>query len=316
MKKLGILWVLTGFILILQQSVVAVEWNQVVEHFPNGNINWSEAIIEARGIGAPPDHLRGTPEARPMALRAAQVDAYRNLLETIKGVRIDSKSTIKDFVTQSDTITAEIEGIIRGGQVVKREYLSDGTVEVIMQMKLNGGFAHLILPKDIQPAKTLRPVLPPESLEPKLTEPAEPHERPDQTDHVTSEPDLLPEKKEHAEPQHRAIYTGLIVDARGLSVKPSMSPKILDEDGQEIYGSAFVSREYAVQQGMSGYAKDIKAAQENPRVASNPITVKGVKTFGQGRSDIIISNADASKIRSASDDLSFLQQCRVMIVVD
>jgi hypothetical protein len=95
-----------------------------------------------------------------------------------------------------------------------------------------------------------------------------------------------------------------------------VEPRIIDESGQEIYGSMNVEREYAVQQGMSGYARDLTAAQSNPRVTNNPVSLKGIKTEGPGRSDIIISTADAEKIRSASDNLSFLKKCRVMIVLD
>jgi hypothetical protein len=67
---------------------------------------------------------------------------------------------------------------------------------------------------------------------------------------------------------------------------------------------------------MSGYAKEVGAAQRNQRVTNNPLTVKGLRTEGPGRSDIIISNADASMLRSASENLSFMKKCRVMIVVD
>ena len=92
--------------------------------------------------------------------------------------------------------------------------------------------------------------------------------------------------------------------------------KIVDEAGQEVYGSAFVSREYAVQQGMSGYGKTLEASKQNQRVADNPLTVRGLRTDGPGRSDIVISNADAAKLKNASEHLSFLKKCRVMIVVD
>ena len=112
------------------------------------------------------------------------------------------------------------------------------------------------------------------------------------------------------------LYTGLIIDARGLDARPAMSPKIVDETGKEVYGSAYVSREFAVQQGMSGYARDLTSAQQNPRVANNPLIVKGLRTQGPGKSDIVISNADAAKILSSSENLSFLQKCRVMIVLD
>jgi hypothetical protein len=95
-----------------------------------------------------------------------------------------------------------------------------------------------------------------------------------------------------------------------------MSPRIYDEDGKEVYGSANVDREYAVQQGMSGYARDLTAAQSNQRVTANPITVKALRNAGAGRSDVIISNADAQQIRASAENASFMKKCRVMIVLD
>ncbi|MBT9438767.1 MAG: hypothetical protein GAS50_06205 [Desulfobacterales bacterium] len=190
---------------------------------------------------------------------------------------------------------AKVSGMVKGAQIVKQEYLSDGTVEVTMQMSLHGGFAQLVLPQEIRQVEPIKSV-PSLSVEP-------PKPSPD-----------IPSKT--AEKPTSEIYTGLVVNAIGLNARPAMSPKIIDETGQEVYGSAFVSREYAVQQGMSGYAKDITAAQSNPRVTNNPLTVKGLKTEGPGNADIVISNADASKLRSASEHLSFMKKCRVMIVVD
>ena len=111
-------------------------------------------------------------------------------------------------------------------------------------------------------------------------------------------------------------YTGLVVDARGIAARPAMSPRIFDEDGKEVYGSANVDREYAVQQGMSGYARDLTAAQSNQRVTNSPVTVKALKTSGAGKADLIISNADAQQIRASAENASFMKKCRVMIVLD
>lgn len=70
-----------------------------------------------------------------MALRAARIDAYRNLAESIKGVRITSKTTVKDFVAESDEIRADFNGIVRGAQFVGRpNYRPNGVVEVIAQI--------------------------------------------------------------------------------------------------------------------------------------------------------------------------------------
>jgi hypothetical protein len=111
-------------------------------------------------------------------------------------------------------------------------------------------------------------------------------------------------------------YTGLIVDARGLGVRPAMVPKILNEDGKEVYGSAWVNRDYAVREGMVGYLKDPAAAQANPRVTDKPLMVKALKVSGDGRVDLVITNADAAMLHGAAQNLSFLEKCRVIVLVD
>jgi hypothetical protein len=269
-----------------QEKVSGSEWTQLVEQMGNkGAVNWTDGYVEAVGIGAPPTQSMGKPQARPMALRAAQVDAYRNLLEVINGVRVDSTTTIKDFVVASDVINTQVQGIVKGSNVMKQEYMSDGTVEVTVRMPLAGKFAAVIIPRSMDKNKKASPPPPPEAPPPA--------------------PALGGE-----------VFTGLVVDARGIQARPAMSPRIIDENGQEVYGSMIVEREYAVQQGMSGYARDLTAAQSNARVTNAPLSVKGLKTEGAGRSDIVIANADAAKIRSAGDNMSFLKKCRVMIVLD
>jgi hypothetical protein len=296
MKKYSILSMVLAVLLILPAYGFCNELYEVVENIGNGSINWTKGIIQATGIGASPEECYGKPQARPMALRAARIDAMRNLLEVTKGVRIDSANVVKNFAVTDDVIMAKISGMIKGAQIVKQEYLSDGTVEVTMQMSLYGGFAQLVLPPEIKQVEPIKLVPPLSTIDPSKPSPTMPSKT---TEKPISE-----------------IYTGLVVNAMGLNARPAMSPKIIDETGQEVYGSAFVSREYAVQQGMSGYAKDITAAQTDPRVTNNPLTVKGLKKEGPGNTDIVISNADASKLRSASEHLSFMKKCRVMIVVD
>jgi len=174
-----------------------------------------------------------------------------------------------------------VEGMVRGAREVNIEYMSDGTVEVIMEISMYGGFSQVLLPDTIMDVPMESPGASPGAAAPSS-----------------------------------AVLTGLVVDARGLGVRPAMAPKILDESGQEVYGSAFVSREFAVQQGMSGYAKDVGAAKQNQRVTANPLVVKGLRVDGPGQCDIVISNTDAVRLRNSSADLSFLEKCRVMIVVD
>ena len=271
-----------------QEKVSMNEW---VEKVGQGSVNWSAGYIEAVGIGAPSDKSIGKANARPMAMRAAKVDAYRNLLEITKDVQVDSATTVKDFTVESDVINTQVNGLVKGAQVVKTDYMSDGTVEVTLRIPLYGG----ILAQTIMPLAIAKPPVPPapsvlEAPAPAVTAPAAP-----------------------AAP---VAYTGMVVDARGIQARPAMSPRVFDEDGKEVYGSANVDREYAVQQGMSGYARDLNAAQSNQRVTVNPITVKALKTSGPGKSDLIISNADAQQIRASAENMTFMKKCRVMVVLD
>ena len=111
-------------------------------------------------------------------------------------------------------------------------------------------------------------------------------------------------------------FTGLIIDARGLGVKPAMAPKVLNEDGKEVYGSAWINRDWAVREGMAGYLKDPLQAQQNPRVTDKPLLVKAIKASGDARVDLVISNADAAMLHGASQNMSFLEKCKVIILVD
>jgi hypothetical protein len=250
----------------------------VVEQKEKGSINWTRGVIQVKGIGIPPKEVSGNTDFREGALIDAELDASRKIFEIAKEVRIDGTTVVGIAALRDDAILSKIENMAKNAKVVRKEYLTDGTVKIGMEMNLRGGFAQLVLPQDIKPLDSITPV----------------------TMNNTSQ----------------QAYTGLVVDARGLDIKPVMVPKIIDENYQEVYGSAFVSREYAVQQGMSGYGKDLGEILHSRRVADRPLVVKGLKAVGSGHSEIVISNADASKLRSTSESLSFLKKCRVVIVVD
>src|SRR5512139_379225 len=112
-----------------------------------GKIDWTTGVITAVGIGAPPAQPANAAQARAMAERAAQVVAYRNLLEAVKGVRVDSTTTVENFVVTSDVIKTEVNGIIQGATIMDKKYMSDGSVEVTVGMKLTGALAEALLPK-------------------------------------------------------------------------------------------------------------------------------------------------------------------------
>ena len=247
----------------------------------NGSIDWSGRFIVATGIGAPKPG-RSEAAARPAAIRAARQIALRNALETISGIFITSSTTVKNFLIENDVVSSSVSGFVKGFEQKGRlKDMNDGSVEVSMKVPLDGvgALGDLLLGKSVsdQPAIT--------SFEGKKTE-------------------------------KRQVFSGLIIDCKGLSVKPALSPRVLDESGREVYGSAYVSREWAVKYGVAGYTRKVAAATNLARVGKNPDQIKGQKAYGTNSTDIVIGNDDAADIRSAAENLKFLSECRVIFVID
>ena len=243
-----------------------------------GSIDWSTRTVTAVGIGAPNPNM---PEvaARPMAIRAARDVALRNALELIKGVQLTSSTTVENFMVSSDVIRTNVEGYIKKFEASEPKYMSDKTIEITVTIPIDNDLANAILPPTVASAPTAVP--------------------------------------SPVVGRSSANFTGLIIDARGLGAIPALVPKILDEDGKEIYGSAYVSRDFAIKWGMAGYAKTPdQATSFRDRIGAKPGLIKALKSTGPSRCDLVISNSDANDVRAAAKSMKFLSDCRVIIVVD
>ena len=99
--------------------------------------DWVDTSLTVTGVGVAPADTSGV-EAGLLAERAAAVDARRNLAEQIYGVKIDSTTTVEDFVVRNDEVKAEVEIFLRGAQKTDTRFLSDGSVEVDLKISLWG----------------------------------------------------------------------------------------------------------------------------------------------------------------------------------
>jgi len=265
----------------LSTILLSIAFSQgVVTQLEKGSVNYSEQTILAIGIGFVPQNAINAGQARRMALRIAKQDALRQLIEIVNGVTLTSETTMSGAMVD-DVINTKVRGFIRGArQVGAPKYLSDTSVEVEYSVPMSG-ISDIILPPVTVPVATSG-VAPAAGA---------------------------------AAPTAGGI-TGVIIDARGLKARPAMAPRILDQNGNAIYGPGTYSREYAVTNGVAGYSKSLEAAQKDSRVMGNPLVVKGVATAGTNRTDITVSNADVSKIDSANRSYNVLKDCRVLILLD
>jgi hypothetical protein len=247
-----------------------------------GSIDWTTGTIKVTGTGAPPD--KGTTASkRLMALRAARVDALRQLGEIVNGVKVDSETVVKDFVTESDTIRTQMSALIKGAQQAgEPRYLSDGSVEIdlVLPMYGQGNVADIIQP---QKAKT-------------------------------------PPKETKVEPvEVSEAYTGVIIDCQGLGAQPAMSPSIMDTAGGEIYlgkqdlGESFA--DFVIEHGIVAYAKSKDEARKIDRVGRNPLLLRASKITGKFKADAVLDNASAQKLLGADDKSKLLANAKVVFVL-
>lgn len=250
-----------------------------------GEIDWERRVISATGIGAPNPNAPNMAVKRAGAINAAKMYAIRDLMATIKGMYLSSEQTAENYMMTSDVVKTQTEGIARAFRMVgEPQYFEDGSVQVTVEMSVDGKLSDLMMKSE-----TFGDTTP-------LTEPA-----------TYKASETAVNKPE--------VYTGLIIDCSGIELRPALSPKVFNQSGKEIYGSANVNKDFAVQQGMFGYLKNIDSAKANSRVTNNPFIVKAVSAKGTNKADIIISDADAAKIEEMAAKLNFLRECRVIAII-
>ena len=292
--KLSLMLVLVVIVCIQVGHSNGAENSAYVETLETGSIDWAAGVFHSSGVGPPPEKKGESDEVeRRKSLNASKTQALKNMVALVMATRVDAQSSVRDVASRNDMVMAKVETIINGSKVYKQEYLSDGTVEISLQMSIFGGFAQLILPEEIKQVEAIKTVPGPGR----------------KGDVPGSEPVSPPVIVTSG-------FTGLVVDAGGTQALPALVPVIVDEKGKEVYGPAFVSREFAVQQGLGRYMTDTESALKSPAVGRKPLLVKGLRTEATDRSRIVISNADASRLLSMSENLSFLKKCRVVIVID
>lgn len=69
-------------------------------------------------------------KSKLLAKRAAEADAYRKLAEAVYGLQINSRTYVKDFVTESDDIRAEVDTFVKGIRLGTPTWYDDGSCEI------------------------------------------------------------------------------------------------------------------------------------------------------------------------------------------
>jgi hypothetical protein len=283
-KRLWSLIALTGMLLTAAPAVIGAP--------TESGINWSSGVISVVGEGVGPS-IADSGKRRLLAKRAAIVDGYRKLAETVQGVHITSETRVKELEVESDEIRSTVSGLVKGAQIVEENITSDGVYEVRIEMPIFG-------------EKSLASAVLATSLN---------RRKPAFTSEVAIAPPTSVTVSEGALPSAGKNHTGMIVDARNLRAKAAMMPTLFDETGRELYfGALSISNDDLVAQGPVSYVKSLDEAKQHPRVGSNPLIVRAKRHKGPFQADLILSADEAARVTAANQAGGFLANMAVVIV--
>ena len=248
-----------------------------------GFIDYSNRIIVCRGTAeieekTPIDNsLKIVEKNLKIAKAEARTIARSNLIALMKQVNFDGR-LVGELMEDEPLIESRLEGLIGSAyQQGEIEYLEGEKVAIALAVKMSG-LSEILT--DIDGYKS-------DSMNPAYL--------------MTSA----------AIPKSQRI-SGIVIDAREHAVDPSMSPEVIDMQGNLVYGTISYSRSKAVNRGPVGYAYSMDDRNVSQRVGTNPLFVEAVGSLDD---DVYITSMDAAKVRDAEKSFGVLSNCRVMLLL-
>jgi len=253
-------------------STTQVTTNVTIQNVGAGVIDWTNGIIriQSSGVGDPSKPIA---QRKLLARRAAVVAGYRELLETTKGVLVQSETLMRDFMVVNDDVRAAAEGMINNAVVVpgSETYTeeSDGSMTCTLTMEMS--LRDILIPV----YATMRQQFSTAVVATTTT----------------------------------SIYTGLIIDVSGFAFPKPAVFRVVTVGGNVVYGVSVASYDYACQSRLASYINSVIAAKQNlqDRIGGNPYIVRAVQVRG---TDIIVPN---EVVTVTSTMTTVLQQCKVVI---
>tara|TARA_X000001036_G_scaffold314666_1_gene293106 strand:- start:10954 stop:11838 length:885 start_codon:yes stop_codon:yes gene_type:complete len=248
-----------------------------------GFIDYSNRIIVCRGTAdieerTPVDNSLNIVEKNIKIAKAeARTKARTNLIELMKQVNFDGRY-VRELMSNEPLIESRLEGLIGSAyQQGEIEYLEGNKVAIALAVRMSG-LSEILTDIDGYKSENMNPAY-----------------------LMTSA----------AIPKSQRI-SGIVIDAREHALDPSMSPEVIDMQGNLVYGTTSYSRAKSVNRGAVGYAYSMDDRNVSQRVGSNPLFIEAVGSLDD---DVYITSMDADKVRNAEIRFGVLSNCRVMLLL-
>lgn len=111
----------------------------------------------------------------------------------------------------------------------------------------------------------------------------------------------------------RTEYSGLIVDCRGLKIRPMVFPSVYNEYGLEIYGRIYADGRAAARHGLAAYSYGEDEARRHKLAGDRPFYTVALKSVNGCP---VISDRDTRRVLSSPGTRNNLKKCRVIFILD
>lgn len=295
------------------------------ERVSDGVVDWDEGWIRTEQVVT---MRRDVPaaQARVEAQRVATVKAQAAALRLAMRLPVNSDQRLESY----EALKVHVRGIVAGGQIV-----SDGVqandYRVALLVPVNGvkGIVY----------EVSKVTLPPEPAPER--QPASAKPEPSPVPPAASKP-----SEATAAPAEMAAFASVTVDATEAGARPALQPRILDPQGNEVYGVKTVKRVVASEKTLARYVTPAETggakptrwldegtlsrlplalieppsflfAQREPsgrqRGQDQGLQVKAVSTSGPLKADLVVTAETAKKIRESAQGA--LSDGKVVVVL-
>jgi len=275
-------------------------------------VNWRDGFLKSEGIG------------KKQSQRAAELVARNNALKTLIVLNVNSTATLQQYFDRQAQIRLKIQEVLIKNAAIQNipadpQKPEEAKVMVTIPFYGISGLVSFFL--DDQEIY----LQPPEKTSKNATEVTPPNPK-------------------------SGAYTGIVIDARKLpNIEPALFPQIVSEDGEILYAASQVDKEILAKQGMIDYVSE-KAKKTAARAGGHPLIVKPIflalatdpevicdsgRLLAQVKSrkkeneivvvatgdsgqipvNVVVSVADAKKIKQVNDEQHLDQQGKYTILI-
>lgn len=313
----------------------------------NGSLNWSKGAIRATGFGVAPDNITNEQQGKLLAFEAARRVAQAALLEITMGVQVTATTTVENYVVKSNVIETKVAGVVKGAVELSRKFdekeksamVELGVVLEDVAMSIpkgavstNGGGFQLsawdgdedetlfqIASDNEELVETIETSENLDEMEQKLDKMAQDNkDLTDQNKQLLASIERLGKEIEALKKSEEPVeYTGVVINAAGSGIKPTIAPNIYARSGDNdrlLYGTNDGRARDEQVHALVAWERTLSDAIDNPRVWKTPLVVNATHV-AKGQSTLAISAEDAKKIEELDEKTGVLEKGKVIIVL-